>query len=64
MYKFLQGNLSFYLWKLCALSTECDLIDIIVTISIAAGTGCNLPYGEVGIKSHHIKIYHNRLTIC
>ena len=47
-------------WKLityrnCVLSTECVLIDIIVTISTAAGTGCNFPHGEVGTKSHHIK---------
>ena len=43
------------------LSTECVLIDIIVTISIAVGNGCNFPHGEVGTKSHHIKTY-NRLT--
>ena len=38
------------------------LIDIIVTISIAVGTGCNFPHGEVGTKSQHVKTY-NRLTI-
>ena len=32
---------TYYLWKLCVLSTECDLVDIIVTISIGVGTGCN-----------------------
>ena len=53
---------TYYLKKLCALSTECVLIDIIVTISIAVGTGCNFPHGEVGTKSHHIKTYHNRMT--
>ena len=48
----------------CVLSrpTECVLIDIIVTISIAIGTGCNFPQGEVGTKFHPIKTY-NRLTI-
>ena len=45
------------------LSTECVLIDIIVTISKAVGTGCNFPHGEVGTKSRHIKTYCNRLTI-
>ena len=50
----------------CVLSrpTECVLIDIIVTISIAIGTGCNFPHvgtecnfphGEVDTKSHHLK---------
>ena len=37
-------------------------IDITVTISIAVATGCNFPHGEVGKKSHHIKVY-NRLSI-
>ena len=46
----------------CALSTECVLIDIIVTISTAVGTGCNFPHGEVGTTSHQIKTYDNRLT--
>ena len=48
----------------CVLSrpTECVLMDIIVTISIAIGTGCNFPHREVGTKPHHIKTY-NRLTI-
>ena len=32
-------------------------IDILVTISIAVGTGCNFPHGEVGTKSHHIKTW-------
>ena len=50
-------------YRNCVLSTECVLIDIIVKISIAVCTGCNFPQGEVGTKSHHIKIYHNRLTI-
>ena len=37
-------------------------VDIIVTISIAIGTGCNFPDGEIGTKSHHIKTYDNRLA--
>ena len=37
--------------------------DIIVTISIAVGTVCNVPNGEVSTKSHHIKAFHNGLTI-
>ena len=49
-------------WKLFDLSTECVLIDIIATISIAVGTGCNFTHDEVGTKSDHLKIY-NRLTI-
>ena len=53
----------YYLYKLCVLSTECVLVDIVVTINIAVGTGCNVPHGVVGTKSHHIKTYHNRLTI-
>ena len=53
---------TYYLQKLCILSTECVLRDIIVTITIAVGTGCNFPHGEAGTKSDHIKIY-NRLTI-
>ena len=44
------------------LTSECVLIDIIVIISMAVGTGCSLPHGEVGTESHHIKTY-NRLTI-
>ena len=31
---------------------ECVLIDIIVTISMHLGTGCNICRGEVGTKSH------------
>ena len=46
---------TYYLKKLCVLSTECVLIDIIVTISITVGTGYNFPHGEVDTKSHHIK---------
>ena len=53
---------TYYLKKLRALSTECVLIDIIVTITIVVGTGCNFPHGKVGTKSHHIKTYHNRMT--
>ena len=34
-------------------STECVLIDIVVTISTAIDTGCNFPHGEVGTKSPH-----------
>ena len=50
-------------WKpITCKSTACVLIDIIVTISTAVGTGCNFPRGEVGTKSHYIKTY-NRLTI-
>ena len=53
-------------WKPIAyrncVSTECVLIDILVAIRIAVGTGCNFPHGKVGTKFHHIKIY-NRLTI-
>ena len=53
-------------WKPIAyrkcVSTECVLIDILVTIRIAVGAGCNFPHGKVGTKFHHIKIY-NRLTI-
>ena len=52
---------TYYLQKLCILSTECVLIDIIVTIS-TVGTGCNFLHGEVSTRSHHIKTY-NRLTI-
>ena len=47
---------------MCVLSTECVLIDTIVTISTAAGTACNIPHREVATKSRHIKTY-NRLTI-
>ena len=39
----------------CVLSTEYVLIDIIVKISIAIGSGCNFPHGEVGTKPYHIK---------
>ena len=42
-------------YRNCVLSTEFGLIDIIVAISIAVDTACNVPYGEVGTKSHHIK---------
>ena len=35
-------------YRNCVLTTECVLADIIVTISIAVGTGCNVPNGEVG----------------
>ena len=52
------GLETYYLYKICVLSTECVLIDITVTISIAVGTGCNFPHGGVGTKSHHIKTYH------
>ena len=38
------------------------MIDIIVTISTAVGTGFNFPHCEVGTKFHHIRTY-NRLTI-
>ena len=34
-----------------------------INIKPAVGTGCNFPHREVGTKSHHIKTYHNRLTI-
>ena len=56
---------TYYLQKLCVSSTECaliDIIDIIVTVTIAVGTGCYFPHGEIGTKSHHIKTF-NRLTI-
>ena len=43
------------------LSTECIMIDIIVTISVAVGTGCSIPHSDVDTKSYHIKTY-NRLT--
>ena len=48
-------------YRNCVLSTECVLIDIIVTISTAVGTVCTFSHGKVGTKSHHIKTY--RLTI-
>ena len=44
-------------YKNCVSSTECVLIDIIVTISVAVVTGCNFPHGEVGTKSRHIKAW-------
>ena len=53
---------TYYLEKLCVLSTECVLIDIIVTNSIAVGTAYIVSHGEVGTKSHNIKTY-NRLII-
>ena len=41
---------TYYLQKLCILSTECVLIDIIVTISIAVDTECKFPQGGFGTK--------------
>ena len=51
-------NLNFYLSKLRALSTECVLIDLVVTISIAVDTRYNFSHGEVGTKFHPIKTYN------
>ena len=48
-------------YRNCVLSTI-TMIDILVTISTAVGTGCNFPRGEVGSKFHHIRTY-NRLSI-
>ena len=46
------------IYKNCVLSNGCVLIDIVASISMAVGTECNFPHGEVGIETHHIKRYN------
>ena len=48
-------------YRNCIFSTECILIDIIVTSSIAVGNGCSLRHSEFDTNSHLIKTC-NRLT--